>query len=134
MDWTQPTTQLLGRFQPWHEGHTALFKRALAATGQVVILLRSEDGSQNNPWTQEERMGFIIEALQNEGYTWNKEFTIIFVPNITHITYGRDVGYKIQKAYIFVGDVTVALSIGLAEFIAKMVIYFIHERAWTTIE
>lgn len=42
-------------------------------------------------------MGFIIEALQNEGYTWNKEFTIIFVPNITHITYGRDVGYKIQK-------------------------------------
>ena len=29
-------------------------------------------------------------------------------------------------AYIFVGDVTVALSIGLAEFIAKMVIYFIH--------
>ena len=37
-------------------------------------------------------------------------------------------------AYIFVGDVTVALSIGLAEFIAKMVIYFIHERAWTTIE
>ena len=97
MDWTQPTTQLLGRFQPWHEGHTALFKRALAATGQVVILLRSEDGSQNNPWTQEERMGFIIEALQNEGYTWNKEFTIIFVPNITHITYGRDVGYKIQR-------------------------------------
>lgn len=97
MDWTQPTAQLLGRFQPWHEGHTALFKRALAATGQVVILLRSEDGSQNNPWTQEERMGFIIEALQNEGYIWNKEFTIIFVPNITHITYGRDVGYKIQK-------------------------------------
>lgn len=42
-------------------------------------------------------MGFIIEALQNEGYIWNKEFTIIFVPNITHITYGRDVGYKIQK-------------------------------------
>lgn len=37
-------------------------------------------------------------------------------------------------AYIFVGDVTVALSIGLTEFIAKMVIYFIHERAWTTIE
>lgn len=97
MDWTQPTAQLLGRFQPWHEGHTALFKRALAATGQVVILLRSEDGTQNNPWTQEERMGFIIESLQNEGYTWNKEFTIIFVPNITHITYGRDVGYKIKR-------------------------------------
>ena len=97
MDWSEPTAQLLGRFQPWHEGHTELFKRALTRAGQVVILLRAEDGSQNNPWTQEERMGFIIEALQNEGYTWNKEFTIIFVPNITHITYGRDVGYKIQK-------------------------------------
>ena len=29
-DWTKPTTQMLGRWQPWHKGHTELFKRALA--------------------------------------------------------------------------------------------------------
>ena len=37
-------------------------------------------------------------------------------------------------AYILIGDISVALSIGLFEFIAKMIIYFIHERVWQTIE
>ena len=26
-DWKKPTVQMLGRWQPWHEGHQALFKR-----------------------------------------------------------------------------------------------------------
>ena len=34
-DWQKPTTEMLGRWQPWHDGHTALFERALAETGQV---------------------------------------------------------------------------------------------------
>lgn len=37
-------------------------------------------------------------------------------------------------AYIFIGDVSIALSIGLVEFLAKMLIYFIHERVWATID
>ena len=28
-DWKKPTVQLLGRWQPWHDGHQELFKRAL---------------------------------------------------------------------------------------------------------
>ena len=28
-DWQKPTVQMLGRWQPWHDGHTALFKKAL---------------------------------------------------------------------------------------------------------
>ena len=36
-DWKKPTVQLLGRWQPWHDGHQELFKRALKKTGQVVI-------------------------------------------------------------------------------------------------
>ena len=39
-DSKKPTVLLLGRWQPWHEGHLALFKRALAKTGQVVIQVR----------------------------------------------------------------------------------------------
>ena len=39
-DWKKPTTQMLGRWQPWHDGHTALFKKALSETGQVVIMCR----------------------------------------------------------------------------------------------
>ena len=39
-DWKKPTVQMLGRWQPWHDGHTELFKKALTKTGQVVIMIR----------------------------------------------------------------------------------------------
>ena len=39
-----PTTQMLGRWQPWHPGHTALFKKALLETGQVCIQIRDVGG------------------------------------------------------------------------------------------
>ena len=39
-DSKKPTVQLLGRWQPWHDGHTELFKRAIKKTGQVVIMAR----------------------------------------------------------------------------------------------
>ena len=93
MDWTKPTTQLLGRFQPWHQGHTELFKRALSKTGQVVILLREQDGTNSNPFTVEQRVNFIKEALS----AYAGKFEVVPVPNITHITYGRDVGYRITQ-------------------------------------
>jgi cytidyltransferase-like protein len=92
MDWTKPTTQLLGRFQPWHQGHTELFKRALSKTGQVVILLREQDGTADNPYTTEQRINFIKEALA----LYEGRFIVIRVPNIVHITYGRKVGYEIE--------------------------------------
>jgi len=97
MDWTKPTTQMLGRFQPWHQGHQELFKRALSKTGQVVILLREQDGTTDNPFTTEQRVNFIKEALTTE---YDGKFIVIPVPNITHITYGRGVGYKIEEEFL----------------------------------
>lgn len=99
MDRSRPTTQLLGRFQPWHKGHTELFKRAISKTGQVVILLREQDGTEKNPFTFEQRKEQIVEELKKEGYEYNNNYEIINVPNITHITYGRDVGYKIEQEH-----------------------------------
>ena len=96
MDWTKPTTQLLGRFQPWHQGHTELFKRALSKTGQVVILLREQDGTDSNPFTTEQRVNSIKEALS----AYAGKFEVVPVPNITHITYGRDVGYSIEQEHL----------------------------------
>tara|TARA_A100001388_G_scaffold217523_1_gene168032 strand:- start:259 stop:570 length:312 start_codon:yes stop_codon:yes gene_type:complete len=84
---------MLGRFQPWHQGHTELFKRALSKTGQVVILLRESDGTDNNPYTIEQRIDFIKDALS----AFVGQFEVIPVPNITHISYGRKVGYKIEQ-------------------------------------
>ena len=56
----KPTVLLLGRWQPWHDGHLALFERALAKTGQVVIQVRYVEGSSggkgqdDNPFSYEE--------------------------------------------------------------------------------
>ena len=41
----KPTVQMLGRWQPWHEGHQELFKRCVAKTGQVIIQVRDVQGS-----------------------------------------------------------------------------------------
>ena len=90
MDRRKPTVQLLGRFQPWHEGHRELFKRAHAKTGQVAIMVRDT----GEAWFDQSA---IIGDLLNAGYVYDKDYVIIHVPNIVNITYGRDVGYKIEK-------------------------------------
>jgi nicotinamide mononucleotide adenylyltransferase len=93
----KPTIQLLGRWQPWHEGHTALFKRAFEKTGQVVILIRDMPIDNNNPYTGGQVAQRIVEALSKEGFSYKLHYDIINAPNIVDITYGRDVGYTITQ-------------------------------------
>ena len=91
MDRRKPTVQMLGRFQPWHEGHQALFKRAHAKTGQVIVMVRNT----NEFMTTKQVIENIYENLKKE---YDMEtFEILEVPNIVNITYGRDVGYKIEQ-------------------------------------
>ena len=99
----RPTVMLLGRWQPWHDGHLALFKKAIAKTGQVAIHVRDVkdssggEGQEDNPFSYEEISKDISEKLLLEGYKVNEDFIIQLVPNITNITYGRGVGYKIEQ-------------------------------------
>jgi len=94
-DWQKETVQMLGRWQPWHPGHRALFERAIAKTGQVVIQLRDCQGWQgSNPFAIEQVKALIRRDLDP---LFQGQYEIQVVPNITNITYGRDVGYKIEK-------------------------------------
>jgi len=95
--WNNATVQMLGRWQPWHEGHTELFKKALTKTGQVVIMVRDMPKSDTDPLNFFEVTTRIINTLRDKGYTYNEDFIVIKVPNITNITYGRDVGYSITE-------------------------------------
>ena len=36
-------------------------------------------------------------------------------------------------AYMMIGDVNVAMKIGAVEVVAKMLIYYFHERAWAQV-
>jgi hypothetical protein len=94
-NWQKETVQMLGRWQPWHAGHRALFERAIAKTGQVVIQIRDCQGWQgSNPFAIEQVKGYIRRDLDP---VYQGQYEIQVVPNIVNITYGRDVGYKIEQ-------------------------------------
>ena len=96
-NWKKPTVQMLGRWQPWHEGHPALFKKAVEETGQVTIMIRDMEVTENNPYSGGQVAELIQEALEKEGYKYNEQYIIISVPNIVDISYGRDVGYSFTQ-------------------------------------
>ena len=88
-----PTTQMLGRYQPWHDGHQALLDRAIAKHGQVFLMVRDMPTDENNPYTAEQ----VIDNLQDKLVKYAGKVNLAVVPNILNITYGRDVGYKIEQ-------------------------------------
>lgn len=93
--WQKESTQLLGRWQPWHAGHRALFERALTKTGQVIIQVRDCQGwNGSNPFAFDQVCALIKRDLDP---LYQGQYEIMLVPNIVHITYGRDVGYKIEQ-------------------------------------
>jgi adenylylsulfate kinase len=82
---------MLGRYQPWHEGHQALKNEAHKRTDQVLIGVRNTHGtSEKDPLPYEEVVEYIRRGNE-EDYS-----LIMKLPNITNIVYGRDVGYKIE--------------------------------------
>lgn len=94
-DWKKETVQMLGRWQPWHAGHRALFERAIEKTGQVVIQIRDCQGwNGSNPFAIDQVKNYIRRDLDP---LYQGLYEIMVVPNIVNITYGRDVGYKIEQ-------------------------------------
>ena len=99
----KPTALLLGRWQPWHDGHLALFERAIAKTGQVVIQVRDVEGSSggegqdDNPFNWDEVCLNIEQGLLKDDFKRGSHYEIMLVPNIINITYGRGVGYVFEE-------------------------------------
>ena len=102
-DWKKPTVQMLGRWQPWHEGHQALFKRCVKKTGQVIIQVRDVQGASggtnqdDNPFNWDQVCLNIESALLLDGYKKGFDYEIMLVPNVVNITYGRGVGYIFEE-------------------------------------
>ena len=109
-DWKKPTTQMLGRWQRWHDGHTELFRRALAESGQVCIMIRDVGGivgqdagggrtatQDDNPFEHQQVVDNIKQGLADAGFTYDEEYVIMKVPNIVDISYGRGVGYTFTE-------------------------------------
>lgn len=102
-DWKAPTTLMLGRYQPWHEGHHALYNEAEKRTPQVMLGVRNTQGtSEKDPLSFTEVKGYISQDPHMA------RAMVVKMPNITNIVYGRDVGYKIEQVKL--GDEIEAIS------------------------
>ena len=67
----------IGRFQPFHNGHLALLRQALAAAEHVVVTIGSANQARTpkNPFTWQERSEMIKLALNDE-----ERLRITFLP------------------------------------------------------
>jgi adenylylsulfate kinase len=89
-DWRKPTVLVLGRYQPFHDGHLALYQEAEKRQEQVVVGVRDTMGtSEKDPFNFSQVKDFVDIKV--------KDAFVVKFPNITNIVYGRDVGYLIEK-------------------------------------
>ena len=89
------TALIIGRWQPWHQGHRGLFLAALERAERVAIGVRhTHSTDEKNPFTFNEVKEFIDKDLSNQ---YADKYDVIELPNITNVIYGRDVGYKVEK-------------------------------------
>jgi cytidyltransferase-like protein len=92
-DEQKPTALLVGRFQPFHEGHRALVEKAIDDVGQCIIGLRDTGVDENNPLTIAERAELITASLGE----YAGRYMILQLPNVTKVVYGRTPGYEIEQ-------------------------------------
>jgi hypothetical protein len=90
----QPTALFVGRYQPFHAGHKALIEEGIRRVGQACIAVRDTGGiDENNPYSFE-----LIRARIEEGLREHRgRFTVMQIPNISAIYYGREVGYIVER-------------------------------------
>lgn len=89
-----PTAFMLGRYQPFHDGHKKLIVEGINRVGQVCVAIRDTQGTDaKNPFSLDE----VEQNIRSGLAEYEGKFTVIRVPNITKIFYGRDVGYGIEQ-------------------------------------
>jgi adenylylsulfate kinase len=103
----RPTAIFIGRYQPFHDGHKALIAEGLRRVGQVCVAVRDTGGTdEKNPFSFDYIRARIEHALREfEGC-----YTVVPLPNITHIFYGRDVGYAIEKIELDASLISISAS------------------------
>lgn len=93
----RPTGLLMGRFQPFHDGHRALALEVIERVGAVCFAVRDTVGiDDKNPFEFETiRARIFVQMADNAD-----RITVIQVPNIVSVFYGRDVGYSIERLHL----------------------------------
>jgi len=80
----------IGKWQPWHDGHTWLIEQRLKLGKNILIGIREIENPKYSP--SDIKMQ-VFELFPNEVNDGTIDF--IELPDIESINYGRDVGYDI---------------------------------------
>jgi adenylylsulfate kinase len=89
----------IGRFQPLHLAHQALFAKAMNEGKNVLICVRDGEVNEKNPFTAKQ----VKENIENHYRKFNKINSksnlpivkVMIIPDICSIEFGRGVGYDI---------------------------------------
>ena len=83
----------IGRWQPLHDGHKALFKQAMDEGKNVLICIRDIEPDEKNPFTADEVKENIMEHYIFE--MMDGKVKVMIIPDICSVEFGRGVGYNI---------------------------------------
>lgn len=86
---------MIGRFQPFHDGHEALVRALIKEGKNVCIAIRSTMRDKSNPYSIEQRMRMIQDRLKLE--IFNRKVVVSVIPDIEEVVYGRKVGWGIRE-------------------------------------
>ena len=84
-------TLFVGRFQPPHLGHKAMFDAVLPS--KPLILIRPCPRSAKNPYTQTQVTMMLLAMCPDA-------IVDVLPTDIESIAYGRDVGYDVKKVEV----------------------------------
>jgi cytidyltransferase-like protein len=83
----------IGRWQPLHDGHKALFQGVLNEGKNVLICIRDGEVNEKNPYTSQEVLLNITLELKEQ--IEGGRIKIMIIPDICSVEFGRGVGYDI---------------------------------------
>jgi len=81
----------IGRFQPLHNGHIALFRQKLDAGVPLLIMVRDLQPDERNPFTTEQTVTMLNKVFEGE------DVTVMVIPDIESVNWGRGVGYELNE-------------------------------------
>jgi len=78
----------IGRFQPCSVAHMWLFEQKLNEGKPILIAIRDIEPDEKNPLEPEQ-----VKKLWEKIYEGNEKVSVIIIPDIESVNWGRGVGY-----------------------------------------
>ena len=83
----------IGRYQPYHLGHSHLIEQKLNQGIPALIMVRDIEPDVKNPFTTEQTIDMIQKYHNDKGH----DVLVVKIPDIESVNYGRGVGYEINE-------------------------------------